>query len=121
MNIQTITGNLTADPERVTYTAGEEQRSLTKFRIANTEGANTNRERTSFFDVVAFGPQGQHVATSLKKGDRVVVIGELVQRSWERDDGTRGYRIQMNAVAVGASLEFHQVTINHQNRKENAA
>jgi single-strand DNA-binding protein len=103
MNAITITGNLTADPEKVELGEGK---SLANFRIGNSEYVNGESKDNGFFDVTAFGAQAENVLAQLKKGQRVIVTGRLQHRTYEKQDGSRGGRTGLVAQAVGVSLEF---------------
>jgi single-strand DNA-binding protein len=75
-------GNLTEDPE-VRSTDGGIARAM--FRVA----VSGRREREAwFFTVVVWRDQAEHVAESLAKGSRVVVVGRLQQRTWTAEDGS---------------------------------
>jgi single-stranded DNA-binding protein len=41
-------------------------------------------QQPSFFIVIVWRDQAEHAAESLSKGSRVVVVGRLQQRSWDR-------------------------------------
>jgi single-strand DNA-binding protein len=58
------------------------------------------QEETSFFDVVVWGRQGETCAQYLAKGRQVAVDGELRQRSWEAQDGTRRSKVEIVANQV---------------------
>jgi hypothetical protein len=45
-------------------------------------------QEASFFTVVVWRDQAEHVAESLSKGSRIVVVGRLQQRAWTAEDGT---------------------------------
>jgi Single-strand binding protein family len=45
-------------------------------------------QEASFFTVVVWRDQPEHVAESLSTGSRVVVVGRLQQRAWTAEDGT---------------------------------
>jgi single-strand DNA-binding protein len=103
----TITGNLTADPElRFTPTG----RAVASFTIANTPrfpdrttGEWTDGE-TWFVRCSAWGDLGTNVTESLSKGAAVVATGRLRSRSWEADDGTKRYAVEMTVDDIGPSL-----------------
>ncbi len=105
MNALTITGNLVADPEKGTNTG---ETVIANFRIGNSEYAGPDKDPydNGFHDVTVFGDQAENVLTKLSKGQRVVVSGRLQQRTFEREDGTKGGRVSLVAQAVGISLEF---------------
>lgn len=46
----------------------------------------------------------ENAAESLRKGTRVLVIGELRTRSWEHEDGTRGAKTYLDVKAIGPDL-----------------
>ncbi|HEV2918812.1 MAG TPA: single-stranded DNA-binding protein [Actinomycetota bacterium] len=76
-------GNLTDDPE-VRYTHDGIARDM--FRVA----VSARREQeASFFTVIVWRDQAEHVADSLSKGSRVVVVGRLQQRSGMTDSGSK--------------------------------
>jgi len=83
----TLTGNLTDDPD-LRYTPNGTE--VANFRLAVTarvkDGDTWRDGETSFFRVNVWRQLAEHVAESLTKGDRAVVIGRLKSRSWE----TRG-------------------------------
>jgi single-strand DNA-binding protein len=103
MNALTLTGNLTADPEKVTLPDG---RSLANFRIGNSEWYNGETRDNGFFDVTAFGDQADNVLDKLSKGSRIIVTGRLQHSTYEKADGSRGGRTKLVASAIGVSLEF---------------
>jgi single-strand DNA-binding protein len=46
-------------------------------------------QEASFFTVIVWRDQAEHVADSLSKGSRVVVVGRLQQRSGMTDSGSK--------------------------------
>ena len=77
----TITGNLTDDPD-LRYTPNGHP--VANFRLAVTarvkDGDGWRDGETSFFRVNVWRQLAEHVAESLTKGDRAVVIGRLKSR-----------------------------------------
>ena len=57
-------------------------------------------------DPYAWRETATHIAESLHKGDRVVVLGRLRQRSWETPEGERHSVAEIDADEVGASLKW---------------
>ena len=86
MNALVITGNLTADPEKVNY--GEGDSLLVNFRIGNNEYVNGKSVSNGFFDVTVFGEQAKYVLKSFTKGERVIVSGRIQHTTYDKDDGT---------------------------------
>lgn len=111
----TIIGNLTADPELRISPGGT---SITRLTIASTPRALDKRTgqwtdgTTLFLHVTAFGALADHAKTSLHKGDRVIVTGNLRARQWENDDGTRGSTVELVADDIGAALRFATIRVN---------
>jgi single-strand DNA-binding protein len=99
-------GNLVADPELRVTTQG---RPVVNFRIGVNDRYQVNgewKERSSFQTVVAWGGLAENIATSLRKGDRVMVSGRLDQRTFDAADGTRQYRVEITADEVGVALRW---------------
>jgi single-strand DNA-binding protein len=42
---------------------------------------------TTYWDIVCFGPQAEHIITSLTKGARVIAIGSFRTRTWTAAHG----------------------------------
>ena len=110
----TIEGNLTADPEHDTSENGVE---YARFSVAvNDRRLNEQTQRwedagTVFHRVVVFNDQARHVIDSLRKGDSVLVAGDLHFGSYtDKDDNVRESR-DIVAETIGASLRFATVEI----------
>lgn len=85
INVVIVVGRLTRDPEAKSTGTGK---TLTTFSIANSI-KYSDKEKTSFFDCVAWGKTGEVVAQYCKKGNRVAIEGRLEQRSWEDKEGKK--------------------------------
>jgi single-strand DNA-binding protein len=59
-----------------------------------------------FYQVVVWRDQAEHAAASLSKCSRVVVVGRLVQRSWQADDGTARSAVEVVTDELGPSLRW---------------
>jgi single-strand DNA-binding protein len=97
-------GNLTDQPE-VRYTEGGIARAM--FRVAVP---GRREQESSFFTVVVWRDQAEHVAESLAKGSRVVVVGRLQQRSWTAEDGSVRSLVEVVAEELGPSLRWATAT-----------
>ena len=97
-------GNLTDDPE-VRYTEGGIARAM--FRVAVSD---RREQEASFFTVVVWHDQAKHVAESLSKGSRVVVVGRLQQRTWTAEDGDARSTVEVMAEELGPSLRWATAT-----------
>ena len=103
----TITGNLTDDPELNHTPNGN---LVANFRLAVTarvrDGDGWRDGETSFFRVNVWRQLAEHVAESLSKGDRAVVIGRLKSRSWETPEGDKRSVVEVEADEVAPSLRW---------------
>ena len=103
----TITGNLTDDPD-LRYTPNGTE--VANFRLAVTarvrDGEGWRDGETSFFRISVWRQLAEHVAESLTKGDRAIVIGRLKSRSWETPEGDKRSVTEIEADEVGASLKW---------------
>ena len=105
----TIVGNLTADPELRTTSAGAQ---VASFTIASTP-RSWNRSANQFEDgqalfmrCSAWRDLATHCAQSLAKGMRVIAQGRLTQRSYEAKDGTQRTVIELQVDEIGPSLRY---------------
>ena len=108
----TIVGNLTRDPELKFINSGS---ATVRFSVAVTKkGWQDKPDVVSFFNCNAIGDIANNIASSLHKGNRVVVYGALRHRTWDKPDGTKGEATEIEVEAVGPDLRFNTVVIeNH--------
>jgi single-strand DNA-binding protein len=103
----TITGNLTDDPDLRFTPNGN---PVANFRLAVTarikDGEGWHDGDTSYFRINVWRQLAEHVADSLSKGDRAVVIGRLKSRSWETPEGERRSVVEVEADEVAPSLRW---------------
>jgi single-strand DNA-binding protein len=106
-NTVTLIGNLTDDPD-LRYTPNGTE--VANFRLAVTarikDGDTWKDGETSFFRVNVWRQLAEHVADSLSKGDRAVVIGRLKARSWETPEGDKRSVVEVEADEVAPSLRW---------------
>ena len=106
----TVVGNLTDDPE---YRVTPQGVGMAKFRVASTPRVfdrTRNEYRDGdplFLSCTAWRDLAEHVAESLTKGARVVVVGRLRLSQWEdKESGQKRSMIQLEVDEVGPSLKF---------------
>jgi single-strand DNA-binding protein len=114
-----LAGTLTADPE-LRFSGGG--KALVKVRVAVAErrqdratGKWINGE-AEFFDVTVWGKQGEYVVEALRKGDRVVVVGDWQESTWLGKDELVHTTRSLKARDIGPSLLFRQVRV-HRNQE----
>ena len=105
--IITVVGNLTADPELRFTPSGA---AVANFTIASTP-RTFDRQKNEFVDgdtlfmrCSIWREAAENVAESLAKGMRVVVHGNLVQRSYETRDGEKRTVVELAVEDIGPSL-----------------
>jgi single-strand DNA-binding protein len=97
MSELTIHGLVATTPRHVVT---QEGLPITSFRIACESGDSTN-----WYTVTSFKQVAVNVATSVGKGDRVVVVGEIRVRDW--DNGERaGTSVEIEASHIGHDLAW---------------
>lgn len=101
MNKVILIGNLTRDPELTETPSGV---AVCRFSIAVSREyatADGNRE-TDFFNITVWRGRAENCGKYLKKGNKVAIVGNLQNRSYEDKDG-----IKRNVTDIIASeVEF---------------
>jgi single-strand DNA-binding protein len=113
----TLVGNLTRDPELRFTQSGQ---AVASFGIAVSRRYQQNgewQEKTSFFNVTAWGQLGENAASSLQKGARIIVTGRLEQRDYETRDGEKRSAIDVVADEIGPSLRWATATVQKTDRR----
>lgn len=121
----TIEGNLTGDPE---HGVGESGNEYARFTIAVNDRrlnqtTNTWEDAgTVFHRVVVFNQQSRHVADSLRKGDSVIVAGDLRFGTYtDKETGQTRETRDVVADNVGASLKFADIAVSRTPKAEGPA
>jgi single-strand DNA-binding protein len=103
----TLVGHVATEPALRITTGGAR---VTSFRLASTErrfdkGVNDWRDAyTTFFTVTTWRTMAENVATSVNKGQPVVVHGRLRDSSYEAKDGQWRTVLEVEAFALGHDL-----------------
>ena len=115
----TVVGNIIADPELRYTPAGA---AVANFRIASTPrryNSQTNQWEDGeglFLTCNVWRDQAENVAESLTKGMRVVVNGNLRQRSYETREGEKRTVYEVEVEDVGPSLKWAVARVERTNR-----
>ena len=105
----TIIGNLTADPELRTTSAGAQVASFTIASTPRSWNRSTNQfedGQALFMRCSAWRDMAEHCARSLAKGMRVIAQGRLQQRSYQAQDGSNRTVIELQVDEIGPSLRY---------------
>lgn len=115
----TIVGNLVADPELRFIPSGA---AVANFRIATTPRVY-NRDTNQWEDGDAmfmtcniWRQAAENVAETLTKGMRVIVQGNLKQRSYQTKEGEQRTVYEVEVDEVGPSLRYATATVNRADR-----
>ena len=115
--IITIVGNLTADPELRTTSAGAQVASFTIASTPRSWNRSTNQfedGQALFMRCSAWRDLAEHCANSLAKGMRVIAQGRLQQRSYQAQDGSNRTVIEMTVDEIGPSLKYATAQVQRQ-------
>ena len=101
MNKVLLIGNLTRDPEASTTTSGV---SVCRLAIAvnrRFSSADGSRE-VDYFNVTAWRGLADNCSRYLKKGNKIAVSGSIQTRTYDKQDGTKGFAVDI----VADDIEF---------------
>jgi single-strand DNA-binding protein len=127
MNVNqcTIAGNVVKEPHFALVGPGNTPRA--RFRLASTKrrlnaAGEWTDASTVFITVTCWRGLAEHVTDSIKRGDTVVVSGELVFDEWDDKDGNRRSDYGIDAKSVGLDLtRFNAMTLRAERRKADAS
>ncbi len=106
MNQVALVGNITDDPE-LRYT--QSGAALAGFTVAVSHRSKHNEEwqdvTDGFFRCTAWRSVAENASRTLKKGMRVMVVGKLVQRTFEVE-GQKRQTVEIQVTHVGPDLQF---------------
>ena len=114
----TFTGNATADAELRFTQSGH--------AVANVSVAVTPREKDgdqwvdgqpAFYRVAAWRQMAENVAESVKRGDRVTVVGRLKPREFEHN-GEKRTSLDVDADSVALDLRFRTATAGEKTQRQ---
>ena len=95
MNKIIIKGRLCKDVELKATATGKE---VANFSVAVNR--RFDKENSDFFDVQAWGKTGVFVNTYFKKGQEIIVSGEMHCRKWQDKEGNNRYSWELVADEV---------------------
>lgn len=105
----TVVGNLTADPELKALPNGDSVLNFSvasSTRVFNKETNSWTDGEASFFRVTAWRQLAEHIAASARKGQELIVVGTISQRSYTTAQGENRSSFEIEADSVGVSLKW---------------
>jgi single-strand DNA-binding protein len=98
LNKVILMGNMCADPELKQTPSGN---SVCSFNIGVSRNfGRLDEKRADFFTVVAWGTKAEFICKYFKKGQAIVVVGELQTRNWTDNQGQKRYATEVVADEV---------------------
>ena len=82
--------------------------AMAKFSVAETRKKN-DEKITTWFNVIAFDKLAEHVASSVDKGKRVMVVGRIESDDYTNKDGVAVKNYQVIADEVSVSLKWESL------------
>lgn len=120
----TVIGNLTSDPELRFVPSGA---AVANFTVASTPrkyNSNTNQWEDGdalFLRCNVWRTQAENIAEGLVRGNRVIVYGKLVQRSFETKEGEKRSVMELEVEEIGPSAKFKVATVQGVQRSQQSA
>ena len=99
MNIVTLIGRLTRDPE-LRFTPGTGKGVTTVTLAVDNYNSKTGEKSADFIPVVIYGTKAENVAQYLLKGSQIAVSGRIATRNYDAKDGTKRYVTEVIASTV---------------------
>ena len=99
-NLVVLTGRLTADPE-LRYTANNTP--VTSFSIAVNRRftkAEQGQQTVDFINIVTWSQRAEFVSRYFKKGNPILICGQLQTRTWTDNQGQKRYATEVIADEV---------------------
>jgi single-strand DNA-binding protein len=116
----TVVGNLTGDPELRFLDSGT---PVANFTVASTP-RKFNKQTSEWEDQEAlflrcnvWRDYAEHVAESLSRGMRVVVVGRLKQRNWTDKDDNKRTSFELDVEEVAPSLRYATARVEKMQRQ----
>lgn len=90
INSVNVTGRFTKNPELKKTTTGK---SYCTFALAINEGKNREGYDVAQFPTfIAWNKAAENIYQYMRKGSRIGITGKIQTDSWDKSDGTKGYR-----------------------------
>ena len=118
----TVIGNLVSDPELRFTPSGSPVANFTVASTPRTFDKNSNEWKDGeslFLRCSVWRETAENVAESLTKGMRVILSGDLKQRSYETKEGEKRTVIELEVQEVGPSLKYANAKVNRTQRSGN--
>jgi single-strand DNA-binding protein len=85
-------------------------------RVKNRDTGEWEDAGSMFVRGAVWEQTAENCANSLAKGDQVMVTGELSTREYEKNDGSKGYSLELRVYEVAVSLRWNEVRVQRAER-----
>jgi single-strand DNA-binding protein len=104
--VVTIVGNLVKDPEEKNF---GDNKNVTRVRVACSDrmpdgSGGWKDSDTAYYNVSAWRNLGKNVASTLKKGDKVIIQGKMKYSEYKKSDGSNAHSYEIEATDIGVVL-----------------
>jgi single-strand DNA-binding protein len=100
-----VTGNVGTDPEIKFYDGKNGSFGVASFSLGYTPREKKGQDwidgETLWFRVSILGKQAEAITDSVRKGDRVFVVGAFKQSSYQAKDGSQKTGLEIKAETIG--------------------
>jgi single-strand DNA-binding protein len=114
----TIVGNLVDSPE-LRFTA--QGKAVANFTVAESkrvkDGNDWKDGPTTFWKCSLWDTAAENLTESMSRGQRVIVVGEVAQRSFETREGEKRSVFEVTASEVGPSVKWATVKVEKAGKK----
>lgn len=100
LNIVTIAGRFTKDPELKTANKGDNSFSVVNFTLAIQQFSKVNKKEAMFLNFVAYSTIAERICKCCNKGDKIAVTGRLESNSYVDKNGTKRTKLQVNVETI---------------------
>jgi len=76
------------------------QMAILNFSVATSRYQKGKDKKTTWHNVVAFAKTAEAMAKYLEKGKQVYIEGEIDNQTWDKKDGSKGYKSVINANSI---------------------
>lgn len=115
-----VIGNITRDPEVRFSAAGKAWAtfSIAVNRVTNSRDGDKNTSST-FVNCKAFGDIAENLASTLKRGTRVIAYGRMEEESWKDKEGNDRKSFSFIIDEIGPSLRWATASVEKTNNSGN--
>lgn len=112
----TLTGLVATTPRVITTPEGL---TICSFRLASNQRRFDRNQNvwvdgdTNWYTITSFRQLATHVASSIEKGQRVIVVGNVRIRDWEAGEKS-GTTVEIDAESIGHDLTWGRATFTRQ-------